>query len=103
MPARSATTSRAWPTAREIWKAFCDTLYQADKSAVPFPDDPPIVYPDAEQWQRLTSRRTREVLARWTWPTAGSAEKKIEEALKSPTQLEFTGTPLRDVIEYLKD
>ena len=32
----------------EIWKAFCDTLYQADKSAVPFPDDPPIVYPDAE-------------------------------------------------------
>ena len=33
----------------------------------------------------------------------GPAEKKINEALKSPTQLEFVDTPLTDVIDYLKD
>ena len=33
----------------------------------------------------------------------GPAEKKIEAALKSPTQLEFVDTPLTDVIDYLKD
>ncbi|HUT09423.1 MAG TPA: hypothetical protein VMY42_02920 [Thermoguttaceae bacterium] len=31
------------------------------------------------------------------------AEKKIEEALDSPTQLEFIECPLQDVIDYLKD
>ncbi len=31
------------------------------------------------------------------------AERKIEEALDSPTQLEFIETPLVDVIDYLKD
>ena len=33
----------------------------------------------------------------------GPAERKIEAALKSPTQLEFVDTPLSDVIDYLKD
>ena len=33
----------------------------------------------------------------------GPAEKKIEAALKSPTQLEFVDTPLTDVVDYLKD
>ena len=32
----------------------------------------------------------------------GLAEKKIAEALKSPTELEFVETPLADVIDYLK-
>jgi hypothetical protein len=32
-----------------------------------------------------------------------AAEKKIEEALSMPTQLEFVEAPLQDVVEYLKD
>ena len=32
-----------------------------------------------------------------------AAEKKIEAALKSPTQLEFVETPFDDVVDYLKD
>ncbi len=32
-----------------------------------------------------------------------TAEKRIEAALQSPTQLEFIKTPLQDVIDYLKD
>ena len=34
-------------------------------------------------------------------PTAG--EKKIEQALHAPTQVEFVETPLQDVIDFLKD
>ena len=30
-------------------------------------------------------------------------EERIAEALKSPTQIEFTETPLKDVLDYLKD
>ena len=38
-----------------------------------------------------------------TWPAAGPAELKILAALDGPTTMEFTDTPLRDVIDYLKD
>ena len=31
------------------------------------------------------------------------AERKIREALRQPTQIEFVETPLKDVIDYLKD
>ncbi|MHC4179274.1 MAG: hypothetical protein ACYSWU_17310 [Planctomycetota bacterium] len=32
-----------------------------------------------------------------------AAERKIEQQLESPTQLEFIETPLQDVVDYLKD
>ena len=32
-----------------------------------------------------------------------AAERKIRQALNQPTQIEFVETPLKDVIEYLKD
>jgi von Willebrand factor type A domain len=83
-------------------KGVVDTLYQVEKSHVPFPDEPPIVYPDAEVWQQLTARR-KEKYSSMDLAKKGSAEKKIEEALKSPTEVVFVETPLQDVIEYLKD
>ena len=83
-------------------KAVVDTLYQVEKSAIPFPDEPPIVYPDAEVWQQLTARR-KEKYSSVDLSKQGPAEKKINDALKSPTQLEFIETPLKDVIDYLKD
>ena len=83
-------------------KAVVDTLYQVEKSHVPFPDEPPIVYPDAAVWQELTARR-KEKYSSMDLASRGQAEKKISEALKSPTQLEFIETPLQDVVDYLKD
>ncbi len=38
-------------------KGVVDTLYQAERAHIPFPDDPPIIYPDAEVWQQLSARR----------------------------------------------
>ncbi len=83
-------------------KALMDTLYTVERSHIPFPDDPPIVYPDAEVWQQLTARR-KERYESMDLAKQGPAEKKITAALKSPTQLEFIETPLQDVIDYLKD
>ena len=83
-------------------KGVIDMLYQCEKASIPMPDEPPIVYPDAEVWKELTARRKDKYSAQ-ELSRRGPAEKKIQEALKSPTQLEFIETPLSDVIDYLKD
>ena len=83
-------------------KGFVDALYQTERSHVPAADDPPIVYPDAEAWKELTARR-KEKYGSTELSRRSPAEKKIEEALKQPTQIEFVETPLKDVVDYLKD
>ena len=80
-----------------------DTLYQVDKSHVPFPDEPPIVYPDAERWKEMTAAR-KERYSSMSLAKQNGAEKRIEAALKAPTPtMEFVEQPLHDVIDYLKD
>ena len=83
-------------------KGYVDSMYQTEKSHVPYPDDPPIVYPDAETWKELTARR-KEKYSATELSRRSPAEKKIEDALKQPTQIEFVETPLKDVVDYLKD
>jgi len=89
-------------TLAERDRMFIATLFQVEKSHVPFPDEPPIVYPDADTWQQLTARRKERYQA-MDLASRGPAEKKILQQLDSPTQLEFSETPLNDVIQYLKD
>ena len=43
------------------WTNFFDTLYEVEKSSVPFPDDPPIVYPAAPVWEELSNRRKERI------------------------------------------
>jgi len=83
-------------------KGVVDALYQVEKSHVPTADEPPIVYPESHIWQELSARR-KEKYSSMDLASRGTAEKKIDDALKSPTQLEFIETPLQDVIDYLKD
>src|SRR5208283_234882 len=83
-------------------KGFVDAMYQTEHSHVPTPDDPPIIYPDAEVWKEMTARR-KEKYSSTELSRRSPTEKKIEEALKQPTQIEFVETPLKDVIDYLKD
>jgi hypothetical protein len=53
-------------------------------------------------WQELSDRRIKEYSS-MTLARQGDAEKKIEEALKSPTRLDFDELPLQEVLTYLKD
>ena len=85
----------------ERQKGVVDALYQVERSQIPFPDEPPIVYPDAEKWNLLTVRR-KKMYSSMDLARRGTAEQKIDAALNSTTQLEFTDAPLQDVIDYLK-
>ncbi|MCH8923469.1 MAG: hypothetical protein IIA67_10025, partial [Planctomycetes bacterium] len=40
-------------------KGMVASLHQVEKSAIPFQEEPPIVYPDAEIWEELTLRRRK--------------------------------------------
>ncbi len=83
------------------WKGVVDALYQVELSHVPTPDEPPIIYPDAETWILMTERRRK-----WKDQTSlykpGSSEAKIYTELNTKTECDFTETPLADVIEYFE-
>ena len=82
-------------------KAVVDTLNTVEVAMIPFPDDQPVVFPDAAQWEELTLRRLkyRSVDLKKFTP----AEQKIREALGKPTSIEFVEEPLQDVVNDLKD
>lgn len=84
-------------------RQFYATLFQVERSHVPFPDEPPITYPDPDIWQQLTARRKERYQA-MDLASRGPAEKKILQQLDSPTNLDFgPGTSLKDIIDFLKD
>jgi hypothetical protein len=82
-------------------RKFVDALFQTEKAHVPFPDEPPIVYPDPEVWEELTIRRKK--YASVDLAKRGGSEQKIFDQLDGDTTLEFIETPLSDVVEYLED
>ena len=58
---------------------FLEVLYQVELSHVPFPDEPPILWPPAPVWRALTERRKK-------WASVdlhknSPAEEKIQAAL----------------------
>ena len=55
-----------------------------------------------DKLRKLEARR-KEKYSSMDLAKDGAASKKIAEALKSPTQLEFVETPLSDVVDYLKE
>ena len=57
--------------------------------------------PDADIWEDLTNRRKK--YASVDLKKRGGAEEKITLELDENTNFEFIETPLRDVVEYLKD
>jgi hypothetical protein len=87
---------------RDQQRGFMDVLHLVDVAGIPFPDEPPIIYPSAARWKQITEDRKRYKSVDLAKP--GSAEQKIYDALDGTVQnLNFTETPLRDVIAQLKD
>jgi uncharacterized protein with von Willebrand factor type A (vWA) domain len=86
------------------WQNYFDTLYQVELSHVPFPDDPPIVYPAAPVWEELTNRR-RDRYGAMDLKASGPAEERIESALRDPLRpngLDFVDVPLEEVVSTLQ-
>jgi len=77
------------------------TLGQTELSAVPYADDVPLTYPQAEVWRELSARRLAQYRAELS--NESPAEKRIRQALDETTSMDFVDTPLQDVVDYLKD
>ncbi|GIS60084.1 MAG: hypothetical protein CM1200mP2_23090 [Planctomycetaceae bacterium] len=80
---------------------FLAVLEQVEFSHVPFPDEPPIRYPDAAVWRRLTEERKK-----WASVDLHNYRKGLRSEssglLDDETEMEFVDLPLSDVVDYLK-
>ncbi|MEM6330390.1 MAG: hypothetical protein AAF790_09085, partial [Planctomycetota bacterium] len=98
---RADYLNRTYRAARA--KGFIDSLLLVELAAVPLSDDPPIVYPSASEWEELTNRRKKYQAV--DLKSQGEAELRISEALQGPLTsvgLDFTDTPLEEVVEFLR-
>jgi uncharacterized membrane protein YgcG len=80
---------------------FLETLQMVEKSHVPFPDEPPILWPAPEVWKDMTERRKKWASVDLT--QHNKAEEKILRSLSMPTEINVVDTPLEDVINFLKE
>lgn len=88
-----------WDLQQQKDENFWKTLASVDRSAVPFDDSVPMVFPDAREWEQMTIRR-RE------WLSEGGRRRsereiEIEQKLKTPVLLQFQNAPLSQVMDYL--
>ena len=93
----TATMSGYWAESEALrqarWRGMVDTLQTVERSHIPTPDEPPIVYPDREFWIALTARRKE--FASVSLDQTNPTEKKILQELDKPTIIEFVETPLQ--------
>ncbi|PQO29552.1 hypothetical protein DTL21_26235 [Bremerella cremea] len=82
------------------YNRYIATLMQSEISSVPFPDEPPIVYPDADFWEEIYYRK--EKYGSVDLASTGTAEQKIFQQLDAETKIQFIDTPLEEVVGYLK-
>jgi hypothetical protein len=80
---------------------FVRALGQVELSLIPFPDEPPIVYLPADQWEDLTLRRQKYKAV--DLGKQGGAEQRIFLELNKTTNLEVVEMPLKDVVLYLSE
>jgi len=84
-------------TRRDQERGFMDELHLVDVAAIPFPDDPSIIYPNRESWARLTKRRSEYLPA--AYDPQSPVEKRVLDALKkeTPSTFKFDNNSLNDV------
>src|SRR5690606_31974230 len=76
---------------------YIGAIRLSQASAVPMPDEPPIVYPPAKVWEDLTIRRQKYKVV--DLAPVSPAEEQVRSALSRPVSFDFQETPLSDVID----
>ena len=77
------------------------TLHQVELSHVPFPDEPPVLWPSPERWQWITENRKK-----WKsvdLKTYSKKEEKIVRELDKPTTFDFTDESLEGVKDTIME
>jgi len=80
---------------------FLKTLEQVELSHVPFPDEPPVLFPAPEVWKALSERRKK--YASVDLHKSSKAEENISAQLDKQTEIAFTDTPLTDAVTFLSE
>ncbi len=82
-------------------RAFVDLLNLAEVAAIPFADDPPVVFPPPEKWREIVARRERYA----SIDLAGSnpTERNIFSKLNERVELELNNQTLKSVVEDWRD
>jgi len=80
-------------------EGFLDTLAEVEKSAIPFSDGRPYVFPDAKTWREVTGRRAK--YGKEQGRRLSERELEIRSKLRTPVQLQFDNAPLSKVIDTL--
>jgi hypothetical protein len=81
---------------------YLETLYQVERSHVPFPDEPPVIYPAAEVWNALSLRR----IERWSsvdLAKESEAARRIRRALDGPTEPVQGGDSLKSLLDFISE
>ena len=69
---------------REMQRGFMDTMQLVDVAAIPFPDEPPIIYPDPARWRQITELRKKYKSVDLGGDS--ESERKIYEALETTAE-----------------
>lgn len=99
----NATNIRDYQEIRRLnEERYLLTMLSVDRSAIPFPDEPPVAFPPAAIWRELSEfrkdRYSAENLGGFTRRTT-----EIRDRLSRPVTLdrEYPGVPLRDFLDDL--
>ncbi len=76
-----------------------ETLYLVELAHVPFPDEPPIEWPNAQVWRALTERRKK--WAQTDLRVESTTERRISEALDQTVDFNIEPQPLKDAIDFI--
>ena len=81
---------------------FVDVFSLVLKAHIPFVDEPPVMYPDAEVWRKL-SRRRLERYGAIDLIGDNEVERRIQAALGDETSLNFVELPLSDAVQQISE
>lgn len=80
--------------------AFAATMYEIEKASVPFPGNPLMIFPDADEWKAKKLRRKKYQNLRLS---GSENDEKILKALEEPADFAYDETPWNEIEEELED
>jgi hypothetical protein len=86
---------------------YLATMLEVEKSHVPFPDEPPVVFPPAAKWRALTAERKERYESSGFTDDDPAVLRKIRDfrtKLLSQTTFDIDpGTPLKEVLGFIAE
>ncbi|MDG1874388.1 MAG: VWA domain-containing protein [Mariniblastus sp.] len=78
---------------------FQEAMYEIEKTTIPFPGNPLMIFPDKEEWDRKKLRRAKYKNLRLT---GSEREEAILDALDKESNLNYDETPWTEIEEELE-